>query len=146
MEKLCRIIAWNLWQMDGIQGCVPLPPAPAEEQLSLFPAPFEQENLFGEIDHPPTPCRIYNWLGHQIIPYPALREKGSEVMKFDFIIGNPPYQNELTGDSNTATPIYNSFMDAAYKISDKVMLITPARFLFNAGYTPKEWNRKIFMA
>lgn len=64
-------------------------------------------------------------------------------MKFDFCIGNPPYQNELTGDSNTATPVYNSFMDAAYGVADKTMLITPARFLFNAGYTPKDWNEKM---
>lgn len=34
-------------------------------------------------------------------------------------------------------------MDAAYQISDKVLLITPARFLFNAGKTPKEWNKKM---
>lgn len=64
-------------------------------------------------------------------------------MKFDFCIGNPPYQNELTGDSNTATPVYNSFMDASYEVSEKTMLITPARFLFNAGYTPKSWNKKM---
>lgn len=62
---------------------------------------------------------------------------------FNFVIGNPPYQNDLTGDSNTATPVYNTFMDEVYKVSDVVELITPARFLFNAGYTPKEWNRKM---
>ena len=144
MEKLCRIISWNLWQMDGIKGCVPLPPAPTEEQLTLFPKLYEQENLFGEIDHPPTPCRIYNWLGHQIIPYPALREKGSEVMKFDFIIGNPPYQDETLGDNTGfAPPIYHLFMDEAYSVAEKVELIHPARFLFNAGSTPKAWNQKI---
>lgn len=64
-------------------------------------------------------------------------------MKFDFVIGNPPYQEERQGDSNTATPVYHNFMDAAYGISDSVMLITPARFLFNAGYTPKEWNKRM---
>ena len=149
MEKLCRIISWNLWQMDGIKGCVPLPPAPTEEQLTLFPKLYEQENLFGEIDHPPTPCRIYNWLGHQIIPYPALREKGSEVMKFDFIIGNPPYQEEQASEDfegslkNYAPPIYNHFMDECYSIADSVELIHPARFLFNAGSTPKAWNQKM---
>lgn len=64
-------------------------------------------------------------------------------MKFDFIIGNPPYQNETVGEGNTATPIYNSFIDATYELSDKTVLITPARFLFNAGYTPKDWNEKM---
>ena len=64
-------------------------------------------------------------------------------MKFDFIIGNPPYQEEAVGDSNTATPIYNLFMNISYSISNRVLLITPARFLFNAGYTPKDWNQKM---
>lgn len=40
-------------------------------------------------------------------------------------------------------PVYHEFMDAAYEIADYVELITPARFLFNAGYTPKEWNEKM---
>lgn len=62
---------------------------------------------------------------------------------FDYIIGNPPYQEEKQGDSNTATPVYHHFMNAAYKTADAVMLITPARFLFNAGYTPKEWNKQM---
>ena len=62
-------------------------------------------------------------------------------MKFDFVIGNPPYQEEIEGSSDR--PIYNAFMDAVYGISDKVELITPARFLFNAGKTPKAWNQKM---
>ena len=62
-------------------------------------------------------------------------------MKFDFIIGNPPYQEETQGTSDK--PVYNYFMDVAYNIADKVMLITPARFLFNAGKTPKAWNEKM---
>ncbi|MBR3083810.1 MAG: Eco57I restriction-modification methylase domain-containing protein [Oscillospiraceae bacterium] len=40
-------------------------------------------------------------------------------------------------------PIYNFFMDQAYSIADVVELITPARFLFNAGQTPKAWNQKM---
>ena len=143
LEKLCNVIAWNLWQMDGIKGCVPVPPTPTEEQLSLFPPLREQANLFGETERSEISCRLFDWRADRSISYQTLREKGSKAMKFDFIIGNPPYQNELTGDSNTATPIYNCFMDASYDLSDKVMLISPARFLFNAGYTPKDWNKKM---
>jgi hypothetical protein len=40
-------------------------------------------------------------------------------------------------------PIYDKFMDAAYEVGTKVVLITPARFLFNAGSTPKPWNQKM---
>lgn len=65
-------------------------------------------------------------------------------MKFDFAIGNPPYQDETMGDNKTfAPPVYNKFMDAAYEVADKVELIHPARFLFNAGSTPKVWNEKM---
>ena len=61
---------------------------------------------------------------------------------FDFCIGNPPYQGE--NDKNgRQPPVYHEFMDAAYKISTIVELITPARFLFDAGQTPKAWNEKM---
>ncbi|KWR73991.1 restriction endonuclease [Arthrobacter sp. W1] len=63
--------------------------------------------------------------------------------KFDVVIGNPPYQEESTGDATHAMPIYHEFMDAAYEVGHKAVLITPARFLFNAGYTPKAWNEKM---
>ena len=62
-------------------------------------------------------------------------------MKFDYIIGNPPYQEETVGTSDS--PIYNYFMDESYKIGNIVELITPARFLFNGGKTPKEWNERM---
>lgn len=63
-------------------------------------------------------------------------------MKFDFVIGNPPYQEEKE-DNGRQPPVYDQFMDACYQISDKTMLITPGRFLFDAGQTPKAWNRKM---
>lgn len=67
-------------------------------------------------------------------------------MKFDFAIGNPPYNEDFSnsGDNgNFAKPVYDKFMDAVFTIADKVELITPARFLFNAGSTPKAWNEKM---
>lgn len=60
---------------------------------------------------------------------------------FDFVIGNPPYQESR--DNTKDMPVYNNFMDEAYTVGDKVELITPARFLFNAGATPKQWNQKM---
>lgn len=64
---------------------------------------------------------------------------------FDYVIGNPPYQEEFSSDGNKtyAAPVYNDFMDAAYEVGEKVELIHPARFLFNAGSTPKAWNQKM---
>lgn len=64
-------------------------------------------------------------------------------MKFDVVIGNPPYQQNANGESTRSEPIYHLFMDLAYQLAPVVSLITPARFLFNAGQTPKAWNRKM---
>lgn len=62
---------------------------------------------------------------------------------FDYVIGNPPYQEETESDSTRKPPIYNLFMDSTYELANIVELITPARFLFNAGQTPKAWNKKM---
>lgn len=62
-------------------------------------------------------------------------------MKFNIIVGNPPYQDRREGTSDN--PIYHLFMDFAYQLSEKAVLITPGRFLFNAGKTPSQWNRKM---
>lgn len=65
-------------------------------------------------------------------------------MKWDFAIGNPAYQDQTLGDNKGfAPPVYDKFIDAACEIADKVEMIHPARFLFNAGSTPKAWNEKI---
>ena len=65
---------------------------------------------------------------------------------FDFCLGNPPYNQEFDsqeGNKTYAAPVYNDFIDAAIEVADKVELIHPARFLFNAGSTPKAWNEKM---
>ena len=63
-------------------------------------------------------------------------------MKFDAVVGNPPYQ-ESTDGYNRQEPIYQYFYDSAESIGKKYCLISPARFLFNAGLTKKEWNLKM---
>lgn len=71
-------------------------------------------------------------------------EEAFNQVKFDVVIGNPPYQEETIGENSTfAPPIYHKFVELAYQLSDKVVLVTPARFLFNAGSTPKAWNKKM---
>ena len=65
-----------------------------------------------------------------------------ENMKIDAIIGNPPYQVVVEGNGRSK-PVYHLFMDLACQISQRVSLITPARYLFNAGFTPTEWNNKM---
>ncbi|WP_421084513.1 Eco57I restriction-modification methylase domain-containing protein [Rothia nasimurium] len=70
-------------------------------------------------------------------------EKAFKSVKFDVVVGNPPYQKDAAGDSSKQDPIYHRFMELSYKLANKVALITPARFLFNAGGTPKDFNQKM---
>lgn len=62
-------------------------------------------------------------------------------MGFDVALGNPPYQEETEGTSDI--PIYCDIMDNVYKVSPICCFITPGRFLFNAGKTTNEWNKKM---
>ena len=139
LQPIANIIAWNVWQMDGLHLSVPGgKPQPEAEQLNLF-------SMFGAAEEqPPTiSCKVKNWRkgGHGTTQNFETIQEGSTSMKFDYVIGNPPYQEMLENTSDR--PVYNDFMEASYRISDKVELITPARYLFNAAKTPKEWNQKM---
>lgn len=141
LQPIANIISWNLWQMDGLHLSVPGgKPQPEAEQLDLF-------SMFGAAEpQPPTvSCKVKNWRkgSHGTAQNFKTIQEGSTSMKFDYVIGNPPYQEEAPGTSTSDKPVYHTFMDAAYSVSDKVELITPARFLFDAGATPSVWNRKM---
>ena len=139
LQPIANIISWNLWQMDGLHLSVPGgKPQPETEQLDLF-------SMFGAAEpQPPTvSCKVKNWRkgSHGTAQNFETIQEGSTSMKFDYVIGNPPYQDEMEGTSDN--PVYNLFMDATYPMASVVELITPARFLFNAGKTPKTWNEKM---
>ena len=142
LQPIANIISWNLWQMDGLHLSVPGgKPQPEAEQLDLF-------SMFGAAEpQPPTvSCKVKNWRkgSHGTAQNFETIQEGSTSMKFDYVIGNPPYQDETIGDNKGfAPPVYNKFLDASYEIADKVEMIHPARFLFNAGSTPKAWNEKM---
>ena len=158
-----EIIAWNVWQMDGLKGVVP---------ASCRETRIMETDFFGETKvtsvspcpgcehdditlHNGMRCCLRRWLpsetmtpNHFDYNYTEIitkkyktYHKNKYLMKFDFVIGNPPYQEETVGTSDT--PVYDRFMDASFVVSKKTLLITPARFLFNAGKTPSAWNKKM---
>ena len=140
LQAIAKIISWNLWQMDGLHLSVPGgKPQPEAEQLDLF------SMLGAAEEQPPTvSCKVKNWRkgSHGTTQNFETIQEGSTSMKFDYVIGKPPYQDGES-ISTRKPPVYNLFMDATYPLADKVELITPARFLFDAGQTPKAWNKKM---
>ena len=62
-------------------------------------------------------------------------------MKFDVVIGNPPYQENTENTSDN--PIYHLFRNLGFELSDLTSFITPARYLFDSGKTPHKWNQQM---
>ena len=165
LDQAAWIVSWNFWQMNGFTCAVPTNKMDAIAQSTLFgfeepvPEPL-QPTLFDLLDESSFDkstqeekeeesgetvpfCIIYDWQENEPFEFQVMKGKAYPMdKKFYAVIGNPPYQEKLEGNQRNP-PIYNLFMDEAYKISSKVELITPARFLSDAGQTPKEWNRKM---
>lgn len=163
IDQAAWIVSWNFWQMNGFTNAVPSgnkedvsvqstlfdfeEPEPEPIQPSLFDL-FEDEAECVFKDEEPKEavplCVIYDWRNSEPFEFASLKGKATDMgKKFYAVIGNPPYQTEGNGNKTFAPPIYHEFMDAAFDVAEKVELITPARFLFNAGSTPKAWNLKM---
>lgn len=156
--RVAEIVAWNLWQMDGLKGVVPLScHTTTISDGDLFdPHTIERPCPGCEKDdirlHNGVKCKLRRWVEAEstmpdhfdmlytdiICKTYKIHNKTKYRMKFDYIIGNPPYQEETKDTSDK--PVYDKFMEGAYQVGEKVELITPARFLFNAGKTPRDFN------
>lgn len=65
---------------------------------------------------------------------PATWGKDGERMKFDAVVGNPPYQLMTGGGQAQATPLYDKFVTCAIEIKPKyISMIMPARW-FAGGF------------
>lgn len=127
LQPIATIISWNLWQMDGLHLSVPGgKPQPEAEQLDLF-------SMFGAAEpQPPTvSCKVKNWRkgSHGTTQNFETIQEGSTSMKFDYVIGNPPYQISDGGAGVSATPIYNRFIEAIKTTHPgAICLIIPAKW------------------
>jgi type II restriction-modification system restriction subunit len=139
LNTVAKRIVWNIWQMDGLKATLPLgKPYKEYYQISFFD---NNEDINGK-DNKAIICKIYDWRKNSSILFKKLEDIKMGKKMFDYIIGNPPYQED-TEESTRKRPVYNLFMDATYSLANCIELITPARFLFDAGQTPKIWNKQM---
>lgn len=70
---LANIIAWNLWQMDGLKDTVPLgKPYEENHQMTMF----EWMGMEEEKEEPEAvPCRIYNWRSNESMYFKECKER-----------------------------------------------------------------------
>ncbi|MBV7435626.1 Eco57I restriction-modification methylase domain-containing protein [Cardiobacteriaceae bacterium TAE3-ERU3] len=133
LEEIAVIISFNLFQMDGLKGILPL--SDSHEligygQLTLLDTADDLPSLSG------GRAQIMDWDANKMVLF-------AEEARFDVVVGNPPYQESAKGESTKDTPIYPFFYDLAKAVSSSYCLISPARFLFNAGSTAKSWNQSM---
>ena len=139
LQPIATIISWNLWQMDGLHRSVPGgKPQPEAEQLNLF-------SMFGAAEpQPPTvSCKVKNWRkgSHGTAQNFETIQEGSTSMKFDYVIGNPPYQEQTTSvvpktnGQVRSKSIFQYFQIEADKIATKasVLIYPGSRWIHRSG-------------
>ncbi len=136
-------------EVESTLGTFEIPkPEPVQPSLfdlfeDVFPDEMAQESKEEGPKETVPLCVIYDWQNDEPFEFAALKGKATDMgKKFYAVIGNPPYQADKD-DNDRKPPIYDVFMDAAYKVGERVELVTPGRFLFDAGQTPKKWNEKM---
>lgn len=139
IKQIATIISYNIFQMNGLTKQTPYSDdTKGNIQLNLF----DEVNDQGQKGDRFT--LVKDWENKVLVSVDSI-SKGDEMMKFDVVIGNPPYQEEIMGDNPQSKPIYHHFMNESYKIAEKSCLISPARFLANNGATPKKWNQEMLL-
>ena len=124
LKRLANKVTWNLWQMDGLTDTIPCHRNFIEE-ISLFDEPIKNIT--------PSLCKIYDWRNTKKSIVFATMKGRQTGMKFDYVIGNPPFQEDTKGAGRQARPLYNLFFEQIKDMSPKsISLIMPSRW-FSGG-------------
>lgn len=124
-KEIAKIISYNVFQMNGITKQIPYSAKTNEgTQLNLFDTVHD----IVEVD---ILAKTYNWELKKSVGIDDIA-KGDGDMKFDVVIGNPPYQENLEvskGNDSLAKQLFPSFIKESITLSrDYVSLVTPSRW------------------
>lgn len=76
MSKIANVIAWNIWQMNGLTMTAPYSSTkPKYKQMSIFDFLETDENGDGKEERLETdeiPCRIYDWRSNKSIEFRSM--------------------------------------------------------------------------
>lgn len=147
LRAIARILSWNLWQMDGLKGFLPMGKLGDVPYTStLFPEVEELHFLEPwEIE-----SQVHDWRGQRTYRFNDLGnndfgefiERRGRTMKFDVVIGNPPYQEETAkketeNGQKTVRNIFQYFQLQAETVCRKdIILIYPG-----GAMDPSGWKR-----
>ena len=126
IKQIATIISYNIFQMNGLTKQTPYSDdSKGNIQLNLFDDVNNQEKM-GDMF-----TLLKDWKDKVLVSMDSI-SKGDEMMKFDVVIGNPPYQETLDvdkGNSSLAKQLFPDFIKSSIEISNKyVCLITPSRW------------------
>ena len=76
INKIARIISWNIWQMDGISMTVPFSEKdPVHQQTALF---YDEERQGNERKEQ-IPCRIFDWRANCSLEFRSVLQGGKAL-------------------------------------------------------------------
>lgn len=128
LKIIANVIAWNVWQMDGLTDTAPYSVKEQSPAIDLFAKKeiVQEKNkdrqgrknpIVDLSEVSPVLCQIRNWRSGRNFYFKDL--KGEKTMKFDVVIGNPPYQGV------NHQQIYTFFYTEGQKIANCLELIFP---------------------
>ncbi|MCQ2966818.1 MAG: Eco57I restriction-modification methylase domain-containing protein [Alphaproteobacteria bacterium] len=153
LKIIANVIAWNIWQMDGLTDTAPYSVNEQSPEIDLF----EKKEIVQEKNKDrqgrknpvvdlskvsPVLCQIRNWRSGRSFYFKDL--KGEKTMKFDVVIGNPPYQVSDGGHGSSSKPVYDDFFDASVSLNPEyISMIMPSRWMTGGKGLDNFRNRMI---